>query len=89
LENIVYNYNHTHHSVINDTPEARYQKNPSTGTIKTKGINNTIKIGNKVRILREKDTFAKGYDPRYSKSIYNVVDGNGYSYSLVNNSGRN
>jgi hypothetical protein len=83
LEDIVHNYNHSHHWGINDTPESRNQTNPKTGTIKIKALNNQIIIGNKVRILREKGTFTKGYEPCYSKSIYNVVNGNGYSYSLV------
>jgi ribosomal protein L21E len=51
-------------------------------------LNNQIKIGNKVRILIEKSTFTKGYEPSYSKTIYTVVNGNGYSYSLVDNSGQ-
>jgi hypothetical protein len=88
LEDIVYNYNHSHHKGINDNPESRYRNNPSTGTIKTKIINNQIKIGSKVRILIEKGTFAKGYEPMYSKLIYTVVNGNGYSYSLVDNNGQ-
>jgi hypothetical protein len=45
LEDIVHNYNHSHHRGINDTPESRYQTNPKTGTIQTKALNNQIKIG--------------------------------------------
>jgi hypothetical protein len=88
LEDIFYNYNNSHHRSITDTPESRYQTNPSTGTIKTRSFNNPIKVGNKVRILIEKGTFTKGYEPSYSKSIYVVVNGNGYSYSLVDNNGQ-
>ena len=88
LEEIVHNYNHSHHRGINDTPESRYQTNPKTGTIQTKALNYKIINGNKVRILREKGTFTKGYEPSYSKSIYNVVNGNGYSYSLVDSNGK-
>jgi uncharacterized membrane protein YheB (UPF0754 family) len=87
LEDIVHNYNHSHHRGINDTPESRYQENPKIVKIITKALNNQIKTGNKVRILREKGTFTKGYEPSYSKSIYNVVNGNGYSYSLVDSNG--
>jgi hypothetical protein len=38
--------------------------------------------------LREKGTFTKGYEPSYSQSIYNVVNENGYSYSLVDSNGK-
>jgi hypothetical protein len=41
-----------------------------------------------VRILIEKGTFAEGYEPMYSKLIYTIVNGNGYSYSLVDNNGQ-
>jgi hypothetical protein len=51
--------------------------NQDTGTIQTKALNYKIIIGNKVRILREKGTFTKGYEP----------SGNGYSYSLVDSNG--
>jgi len=88
LEDIVHNYNNSHHMGINDTPESRYKSNPKTGTIKSKVLNTQIKIGNKVRILREKGTFTKGYEPSYSQSIYNVVNENGYSYSLVDSNGQ-
>ena len=59
-----------------------------TGTIITKALNNQIKIRNKVRILREKGAFTKGFEPSDSKSICNVVNVNGYSYSLVDNNGQ-
>jgi ribosomal protein L21E len=88
LEDIVYNYNHSHHRGINDNPESRYQANTNIGIIKMNKLNNQIKIGNKVRILIEKGTFTKGYEPSYSKTIYTVVNGNGYSYSLVDNNGQ-
>jgi hypothetical protein len=88
LEDIVHNYNNSHHRGINDTPESRHQTNPKTGTIKSKALNTQIKIGNKVRILREQGTVTKGYEPSYSQSIYNVVNENGYSYSLVDNNGQ-
>ena len=88
LEDIVHNYNNSHHKGINDTPESRYQANPKTGKIKSKALNTQNKIGDKVRILREKGTFTKGYEPSYSKPIYTVSNGNGYSYSLVDSNGQ-
>ncbi|KAJ2991976.1 hypothetical protein HDV02_003361, partial [Globomyces sp. JEL0801] len=51
-------------------------------------ILNPIKVGKKVGILIEKGAFTEGYEPSYSKSIENVVNGNEYSYSLVDNKGQ-
>ena len=87
LEDIVFNYNHTYHRGVNDIPESRYQKNPSSGSMKVKAIKHSIKVGDHVRILKEKQTFRKGYESKYSNSIYTVVSGNGYSYSISDEEG--
>jgi transposase InsO family protein len=87
LEDIVFNYNHTYHRGVNDVPEVRYQENPSSGSLKVKTTKHSIKVGDRVRILKEKHTFRKGYESNSSNSIYTVVSGNGYSYSIADDEG--
>ena len=87
MEDIVFNYNHTYHRGVDDIPELRYQKNSSSGSIKIKTTKHSINVGDHVRILKEKQTFQKGYEPKYSSAIYTVVSGNGYSYSIVDDEG--
>jgi transposase InsO family protein len=70
LEDIVHNYNHTYHGGIGDTPESRYQKNPSSGSTKVKTIDYSIRVGCRVRILIKKQAFHKKYEPTYSKNVY-------------------
>lgn len=80
---IVFNYNHTYHRSVNDIPKSRHQKNPSSGSIKVKTTKHAIRVGDRVRILKSKQTFSKGYEPKYySSAIYTVVSGNGYSFSI-------
>jgi hypothetical protein len=88
LEDIVFNYNHTYHRGVNDIPESRYQKNPSSGSIKVKTANHSIRVGDLVRILKDKQTFSKGYELKYSSTVYTVINGNGYSFSLSDNKGK-
>ena len=38
-------------------------------------------------MTKEKQTFRKGYEPKYSSAIYTVVSGNGYSYSIADDEG--
>jgi hypothetical protein len=65
----------------------KYLKNPSSGSMKVKAIKHSINVGDHVRILKEKQTFQKGYEPKYSSAIYTVVSGNGYSYSIADDEG--
>jgi hypothetical protein len=88
LEDIVFNYDHTYHRGVNDIPESRYQKNPSSGSIRNKTIKHSIRVGDRVRILKSKQTFSKGYEPKYTSTVYTVVSGNGYSFSLSDDKGK-
>jgi hypothetical protein len=88
LEDIVFNYNHTYHRSVNDIPESRYHKNPSSSSIKVKTTNHSIRVGDRVRILKDKQTFSKGYEPKYTSAVYTVVSGNGYSFSLSDDKGK-
>jgi transposase InsO family protein len=80
LDDLVYNYNHSYHRATNETPEKKYNLNNNSGFIKTFESNNQINIGDRVRILKHKMTFQKGYDP-FSKTIYIVHSGDGYTLS--------
>ena len=82
LDDLVYNYNHTKHRAINDTPEKKYYFNPNFGCIKTFQYNNQIIAGDRVKILKERKTFQKGYEPTFSKTIYHIHSGDGYTFQL-------
>lgn len=87
LEDIVFNYNHTYHRSLNDIPESRYQKKPSSGLIRVRTTKHSIRVGDRVRVLKSRQTFSKGYEPKYSNSVYTVVSGNGYSFSISDDNG--
>ena len=56
----VYYYNHTYHRGVNDIPELRYQKNPSSGwSMKVKTTKHSINVGDHVRTLKKKENFQK------------------------------
>jgi hypothetical protein len=42
---------------VNDIPESRYQKNSSSGSIKVKTTKHPIRVGDRGRILKSKQTF--------------------------------
>jgi hypothetical protein len=82
LDDVVYNYNHTYHSTIKNTPIDVF-----TG----KEINeqNYIKIdikyniGDKVRIMKTKKVFSKGDEITYSTDIYTVESINKNKIKLI------
>jgi hypothetical protein len=83
LEDLVYNYNNTFHRSIGDTPEKRYNSNPNSGTIKiSDDFNHGFIIGDKVRILKTKKAFQKGSEAKYSDSVYEIVSGDGYVFTI-------
>jgi hypothetical protein len=82
LNDIVFNYNNTYHRGIHDTPENKHSMNTNAGTLSLPYYYSKIKIGTKVRLINPKETFQKGYKPKNSKTVYDVVDGNGYSFIL-------
>jgi hypothetical protein len=59
-----------------------YRKTSSSGSIKVKTTKHSINVGDRVRILKDKQTFSKGYEPKYSNAVFAVVSGNGYSFSI-------
>ncbi|OAJ32744.1 hypothetical protein BDEG_28629 [Batrachochytrium dendrobatidis JEL423] len=66
LEDIVYNYNHTYHRGINGIPQQLYLGNPSTGTMNVKIEKNAISVDDKVRLLKTRQAFRRGYEPKYN-----------------------
>lgn len=87
LEDLVYNYNNSYHRGIEDIPQKMHHTNPNKGFIKYHVYFTDIKKGDSVRILLEKTTFSKGYEPKFSKSIYTVTSGNGYTFQLKSEEG--
>lgn len=87
LDDLVFNYNNSSHRSIDNTPQNMHNKNPSEGTIATYTKYTNINIGDKVRILLDKKTFNKGYEPKFTKSIYKVIRGNGYSFQIESTEG--
>jgi hypothetical protein len=77
LDDLVYNYNHTMNRAINNTPENRFSTNSNTGNYKAYTTNILFRIGDKVRILKDKKAFQKGYEPTFSKTIYQIYKGDG------------
>jgi outer membrane receptor for Fe3+-dicitrate len=57
------------------------------GFIKSFESNNQINFGDRVSILKDKMTFQKGYEPIFSKTIYIVHSGDGYTYKLQTEEG--
>jgi hypothetical protein len=89
LEDIVHNYNHTFHQSIQDIPERKFLMNSSSGVILANRFKypNDFKVGDYVRILKENKQFQKGYADNFSRHIYHVIQGNGYTFSLQDENG--
>jgi hypothetical protein len=89
LDDIVHNYNHTFHQSIQDIPERKFLMNPNSGVVLTNHFKfpNDIQVGDYVRILKEKKQFQKGYADNFSRQIYHVIQGNGYTLSLQDENG--
>ena len=83
LDDLTDNYNNTFHRSIADTPEKRYNSNQNSGTIKiSDDLNSGFNVGDKVRILKNKKTFQKGSETKYSDSVYEIVSGDGYVFLI-------
>lgn len=81
LEKIVESYNLRHHRMINMSP-IEAEQNPHAELIinnliskrenDMKKINPTLKIGELVRISKQKDKFSRGYNPRSQIEIFRI-----------------
>jgi len=79
LDDLVNRYNNTRHSAIKMTPiEASKKKNESIvwmnlyGKYITHPIKPKFSVGDKVRIIKKKKTFEKGYTPRWTEEIFTI-----------------
>ena len=79
LDELVDRYNNTYHSSIKMTPvEASKVKNEITVWQNLYGNSSPTtfpkySVGDKVRITKKKKTFEKGYTPRWTEEIFNIV----------------
>ncbi|XP_065664607.1 uncharacterized protein LOC136086247 [Hydra vulgaris] len=76
---MVNQYNNTKHSSIKMTPaEASNKKNENkiwfnlNGKVKSNPIQPKFSIGDKVRIIKKKGAFEKGYTPRWTEEVFTV-----------------
>ncbi|OAJ37844.1 hypothetical protein BDEG_21819 [Batrachochytrium dendrobatidis JEL423] len=65
LEDIVFNYNNTYHRGVNDIPESMYLKNPLNGSMKVKITKHSIRVGDRVRILKDDNGNVLGKSYKY------------------------
>ena len=92
LPQLVENYNHTPHSSLNQmSPDEAEKDQTTTRAIHyAKKMNVTwkpkFKPGNKVRLLKKKSTFDRGYELRFSLEIFTIDKLDGVNYVL--NDGR-
>jgi hypothetical protein len=69
LIDVLHNYNNTVHSTTKETPVSIWEgKEYNKQTVNF--VNNTLKVGDKVRIMRKKKAFSKGDIIKYSTDIY-------------------
>lgn len=77
LQDVMYNYNHTIHSTLGQTPfDMLFHK--ASSKQKLIYVDNPFNVNDKVRIIRKKRVFAKSDELKLSKEVYLVtsVDGN-------------
>ena len=69
LPDIIYNYNHSHHRTIKNTPDDIFNNNGKNNQTVYVVIP-SFKIGDKVRLKIHKNIFSKGDELTYSKEFY-------------------
>ena len=85
LDNIVNKYNNTKHSTIKMKPIDVGDNNKRVYIDEHKEKDSKFKVGDRVRISRYKNIFAKGYAPNWSKEIFlvdKINDTEPYTYNL-------
>ena len=85
LDNIVNKYNNTKHSTIKMKPIDVGDNNKRAYIDEHKEKDSKFKVGDRVRISRYKNIFAKGYAPNWSKEIFlvdKINDTEPYTYNL-------
>ena len=85
LDDAVNKYNNTKHSTIEMKPINLEDNNKRVYIDEHNGKDSRFKVGDRVRLSRYKNIFAKGYTPNWSKEIYivdKVNDTVPYTYNL-------
>ena len=85
LDDVVNKYNNTKHSTIKMKPIDVGDNNKRVYVDEHNEKDSRFKVGDRVRISRFKNIFAKGYDPNWSKEIFfvdKVNDTVPYTYNL-------
>jgi len=94
LQELVYNYNHTYHSVIKMKPANVNKNNVNTAIENSNNYNNNdknfnkppkFKVGDYVRISANRHTFARSTDDKYTYEIFKIskfFDTNPYTYYI-------
>ena len=85
LDDVVNKYNNNKHSTIKMKPIDVGDNNKRVYVDEHNEKDSRIKVGDRVRISRFKNIFAKGYDPNWSKETFivdKVNDTVPYAYNL-------
>ena len=86
LDDVVNKYNNTKHSTIKMKPiDVRDNNNKRVYIVEHNEKRSTFKVGDRVRISKFKNIFAKGYTPNWSKEIFivdKINDTVPYTYNL-------
>ena len=85
LDDVVGKYNNTKHSTIKMKPIDVGDNNKRVYIDERNEKDNRFKVGDRVRISRYKNIFAKGYTPNWSKEIFiidKINDAVPYTYNL-------
>ena len=82
LDDVVNKYNNTKHSTIKMKPIDVGDNNKRVYVNEHNEKDSRFKVGDRVRISKFKNIFAKGYTPNWSKEIFIVDDTVPYTYNL-------
>ena len=85
LPDLIYNYNHTEHRTIKNTPDKIFHEgseNKQTVII----VPNKFKVGDKIRLKLKKSIFSKGDELTYSPEVFTIESISNGKYKLSNGS---
>ena len=90
LQKIVDNYNNNYHTGIKKIPAEVTNTDTHIKRINIQKINKASKeediynVGQKVRYIKNRETFTKGTLPSWSKTVHTIVSSSSHSYTLDN-----
>lgn len=88
LPDILFNYNHTRHSTIKETPADVFNRVHTSKQQPVLSVPSTLpKVGESVRLRTIRSTFDKGDLIKWSRQVYVVADRQGEMYRLKNPDG--